>query len=211
MDDNNDSKKYEDAAPCKVILVGDSGVGKTSIVARYLDRYQKDEKSTIGVSYSNKIIKIENNTLCFDIWDTAGQEKFRSVNSVFYRDAHLCILVYDITCQESFENLKTYWYPTVNENATGDIIFGIAGNKQDLFEDEKVNQQDVRDFASDINAIFYLTSAKEGTAVDKIFTELAQKFVESPNYTEIINKIKNKTKLENVDDTNENKKKRCCG
>lgn len=207
----NDSINKKNAIPCKVILVGDSGVGKTSIVQRYLGRYQPNEKSTIGASYSNKTLMIEDTILGLDIWDTAGQERYRSVNSIFYRDANICVLVYDITRAESFESLKTYWYETVKEYGTEGVLYGIAGNKQDKFEDEKVNQQDVTEFATSIDAIFHLTSAKEGTSIDKLFLDLGQKFTETPYFMEIKNKQKNKKKLDVNETIKPTKKKKCCG
>ena len=100
MDDIYD----EDIIRCKAILVGNSGVGKTSIISRYLNKFNPREKTTIGASFTNKLEVINNNKILFEIWDTAGQEKFRSINSIFYQDAYICLLVYDITDQKSFED-----------------------------------------------------------------------------------------------------------
>ena len=141
-----------DIFPCKIILVGDSGVGKTSIIGRFLDRFSEKEKPTIGAAYSKKLQTIDNYSISFDIWDTAGQEQFRAVNVIFYKDASICIMVYDITKPESFENIKNFWYKTVKNNADEDIIIGLAGNKIDLFEEEKVDENEVKEFCNTINA-----------------------------------------------------------
>ena len=82
---------------CKTIIVGDSGVGKTSIISRYLKKYNDKEMSTIGASFTNKLETIDGKVILFEIWDTAGQERYRSINNIFYQDAYICLLVYDIT------------------------------------------------------------------------------------------------------------------
>ena len=169
--DNNKmtEAKNEDEIPCKVILVGDSGVGKTSIIGIYLNRYSAEQRSTIGASYSNKLEEIDNYKINFDIWDTAGQERFRSVNTIFYKEAYICIMVYDITKEESFQSIKEYWYNTVTENSLNKIIFGIAGNKIDLFAESEVEKKEVEKYATKINALFSETSAKQDPKGFKIF------------------------------------------
>ena len=117
---------------CKTIIVGNSGVGKTSIISRYLKKFNPNEKSTIGASFTNKNEVIDGKPIIFEIWDTAGQERFRSINSIFYQDAYICILVYDITKAESFKDLKEYWYKSVLEQSSDNIIFHIVGNKIDF-------------------------------------------------------------------------------
>ena len=210
---SNANPKKEGYIPCKVIIVGDSGVGKTSIVSRYLKRFNENEKSTVGASYSNRAEKIDNYNICFDIWDTAGQEKFRSVNTIFYRDANICILVYDITRKESFESLKTYWHKTVKELGADDILFGVAGNKIDKFEEEAVEPQEGKDFAASIGAEFHLTSALQNTSIDELFQDLGKRFTQTGAFRileEEYNKKNsgdNKQKLEN---NGKEKKKGCC-
>ena len=190
--------------PCKVIVVGDSGVGKTSIINRYLQCYNPDEKSTLGASFSSKTQIVDNYNISFEIWDTAGEERFRAVNSIFYKDASICLIVYDITDLKSFQNIKDYWYNSVKENAKPDIIFGIAGNKKDLFNLEVVDQKEAEAFCKEINASFFLTSAKENDFIDQIFEVFGKRFIGSNIFQKVISEkgIKiglNKTK----------KKKRC--
>ena len=172
----------ENAIPCKVIMVGDSGVGKTSIIGRYLNKFNEKEKSTIGASFSNKISIIDKYKISFDIWDTAGQERYRSVSSIFYKEAYLCIFVYDITEPNSFENIKNYWYKTVMENASPKIILGIAGNKNDLYEKEKVKEKEVQKFCKEIDALYFSTSALLNSSIDDMFTKLGKKFIASQTF-----------------------------
>ena len=203
--------KNEDGIPCKVILVGDSGVGKTSIIGRYLNKYTAEQRATIGASYSNKTQMVDKYQLNFDIWDTAGQERFRSVNSIFYKEAYICIMVYDITKEESFQSVKEYWYNTVKENAIDEIIFGVAGNKIDLYEEEKVNQEEVKKFCDSIGATFKVTSAKENSYIDDLFIELGRTFIRSDLFKMIMseNEEDNGQPI-NLDDENANKKKKKC-
>ena len=199
------SYKKDDIIPCKVIVVGDSGVGKTSIINRFLENYSPDEKATIGASFSSKLQLVDNYNISFDIWDTAGEERFRSVNSIFYKEASICLMVYDITSLKTFQNIKDYWYNSVKENAKPDIIFGIAGNKMDLINKEAVDQKEAEEYCKEINACFFLTSAKENDFIDQIFEVFGKRFIESNIFQKIISEkgIKiglNKTK----------KKKGCC-
>ena len=162
---------------CKVIVVGDSGVGKTSIISRYLDKFNVNERSTIGASYSTKLQEIGKYTISFDIWDTAGQERFRSVNSMFYKEAYACIFVYDITNVESFNSIKTYWYDSVKDNSIPEIIFTVVGNKSDLYIKEKVKVKEVKEYCKEINASFFETSALENKSIDDIFIKMGENFV----------------------------------
>ena len=120
MSDSEEKK----AIPCKVVLVGESGVGKTSIISRYLtDTFSTTLSSTPGANFTTKTVflKNENQTIKFEIWDTAGQEKFRSLAKVFYKNASICILVYEITRRESFEELKKFWIEELKANVSKNI------------------------------------------------------------------------------------------
>ena len=112
----------ENAFNCKVILVGESGVGKLSIISRFLkDNFSKT--STTGANFTTKTIffQEENKSIRYEIWDTAGQEKYRSLTKIFYKNASVCILVYDITKRQSFEELKLYWIEEIKAQAPKDI------------------------------------------------------------------------------------------
>ncbi len=112
------------ALACKVVLIGESGVGKTCIMERFVNNtFCSVLMSTTGASFKTKLVDIEGETqtIKFEIWDTAGQERFRSLAKVFYKNAAVCILVYDITRRTSFEELKKYWVGVIKENTKEDI------------------------------------------------------------------------------------------
>ena len=203
---------------CKTIIVGDSGVGKTSIISRYLKKYNDKEKSTIGASFTNKLETIDGKVILFEIWDTAGQERYRSINNIFYQDAYICLLVYDITNKESFDNIKEYWYKSVLEESNEKTIFHVVGNKIDLLKDETVDRKEVKDYCDNIGADLSFISAKDENEnyIDILFQRLGEKFINSDIYKEnntMIKKYETK-KIYFDDDTSVDretkKQKRCC-
>ena len=113
---------------CKVVLLGDSGVGKTCIISRYISgAFDQNTPSTNGASYASKPITFEklNKTISLDIWDTAGQEKYKSLTKFFYKDAAVAILVYDITKKESFDNIQSYWYGQLQEFGAKKLLWEL--------------------------------------------------------------------------------------
>ena len=169
---------------CKVVLIGESGVGKTCIISRYISgTFDSNVTSTNGASYCSKNVKYENlgKNLLLDIWDTAGQEKYKSLTKFFYKDAAVAILVYDISLKQSFENVKNYWYQQIQENGDKNMVLGIAGNKCDLYEEEAVPEAEAREFASSIGAIFGLTSAQNNTGINELFQDAGKKYLD-PNF-----------------------------
>ena len=161
----------------KIILVGESGVGKTSIISQFVEHnFQESQGSTTGGTFSSKTVKCSNGKILnYEIWDTAGQEKYRSITTMFYKDSNAVILVYDITRADSFNELKTYWIEQVKEKADN-VILGIAANKYDLIDNERVDEEDARNFAKEINAIFVTTSAKNSSGIDDLFIKIAKKY-----------------------------------
>ena len=169
---------------CKVVLLGDSGVGKTCIISRYISgAFDQNSPTTNGASYASKILTFEqlNKTISLDIWDTAGQEKYKSLTKFFYKDAAVAILVYDITQKETFDNIKGYWFEQLKEFGSKNIILGVAGNKCDMYEKEEVNENDAKQFAEQIGAFYEITSAKNNTGITDLFMHAANRFVD-PNY-----------------------------
>ena len=166
----------------KVVLLGESAVGKTSIITRFVEnKFKQDTMSSLSANFVSKKIDLGNNkSIKFDIWDTAGQEKYRALAKIFYQDSTVVILVYDITNKNSFNELKNYWYEEVKENSSSDVIFAIAGNKCDLYEKEEVEKTEGEKFAKEIGAIFHETSALNSNGITELFTEIAMKFA-SPN------------------------------
>ena len=186
----------------KLVFIGDPGVGKTCIISRFLKgTFDAEQITTVGASYASKTIKISetNESLTLDIWDTAGQEKYRSLTRIFFQGAKLAILVYDITRKDSFENLKNVWLKELKDHADKNVVLGVAGNKSDLYEKEEVPEQEAREFAKSIGAIFCLTSAQSNSGIEELFEEMGKKFLD-PNST--INESEN----QNLDQAHKQKK-----
>ena len=123
-------------------------------------------------------------SITFDIWDTNGREKFKSMAKIFYQGAKMAILVYDITRKESYDSVKNWWYKDIKEHGDPDIVIGIAGNKSDLYEDEEVPEQEAREFAESIGAVFSLTSAQNNSGIDELFKDMGKKYL-CPNSSTI--------------------------
>ena len=205
----------------KIVLIGDSGVGKTCIISRFVSGdFNKNTNSTDGASYATKKLVLPKlkTSINLDIWDTAGQERYKSLTKFFYKDAAMIIMVYDVTLKTSFDNLKEYWYREVQELSEKNFVLGIAGNKSDLYEREQVSEKEAREYAKSINAVFGLTSAQNNTGIDQLFEDIGIKFLE-PNFQEKMeenNKGKNmetsiklnKKKIKKHD--KEHKKKKFC-
>ena len=208
----------------KTVLVGESGVGKTSIISRFItDSFDPEVLSSSSAQFISKTIKLEETTIKFDIWDTAGQEKFRSLAKIFYKDAKIIIYVYDITDKKSFDEIKNYWYKETSENFTGDVILALIGNKIDLYENEQVTDEEGKKFANQINAIFKTTSALSNIGINWLFENLGKKVL-NPNYDYTVDDNKNdldfnikkenvkndKIKLNSVDNNKNHNIKKCC-
>ena len=164
---------------CKILLIGESGVGKTSIISQYVEEtFKEDQETSAGASFSTKKLELKNgNLVTLEIWDTAGQEKFRALTQLFYKESSAAILVYDITRKDSFEQIKEYWFNQVKEKSPNNVIIALAANKIDLFENEEVEEKIARDFANEIGAIFMMTSAKNKDGIDELFDIIANKIL----------------------------------
>ena len=159
----------------KVVILGESSVGKTCIVQRFAnDKFKEESGTTLGATFLSKVFDIPSTeaSVKFQIWDTAGQEKYRSLAAMYYQDAAAAILVYDITNKTSFEGI-TYWISELKSKAPEGIKIAIAANKSDLVEKEAVNFMEAKKFAADSHAIFRSTSAKDGSGIKELFTDLA--------------------------------------
>ena len=167
----------------KVVLLGESGVGKTSIITQFIDEnFMEDQQSTNGATFSTKNVTCSNGkTVKFDIWDTAGQEKYRALTKMFYKDAAAAVIVYDITREDSFKEATSYWAQEIKDNAPKNIVLGVAANKSDLFDQEAVDEGKGSEFAKEIGAIFKLTSAKNQSGVEDLFISIANK-LEDPQW-----------------------------
>ena len=198
----------------KITLIGNSGVGKTSIINQYIDQtFDEANAATIGANYSEKVITKNNKEYELNIWDTAGQEKFHSVGKHFYKDAYIVCLVYDITSQDSLDQLKEIWYPDIKKYGEKYTILAVVGNKSDLYENDNLaDENKAKEFAQSINATFMLTSAKTGDGIEKLFDTLVDKFLSSDfnsKYKEM-KQIKGEIKVLKPNEGEKKKKKGFC-
>ena len=196
----------------KVTLIGDSSVGKTSIINRYCKNiFDEKINSTLGANYCQKIIEKDGKIIRLDLWDTAGQEKYRAIGRHFYRESHIVCLVYDITNEQSFENVKSIWYPELKEYGEKLKIIGLVGNKNDRYLDEKVNENEAKKFAEEINALYKKTSALDNTGIQDLFDELVNKFqYEILGQSNLNNENNNENKKIVIENKKTQKKKNCC-
>ncbi|EAS06669.1 small GTPase family Rab protein (macronuclear) [Tetrahymena thermophila SB210] len=165
----------------KIVLIGDSGVGKTNLLSRFTkNEFNMDSKPTIGVEFATKTVITENKYIKAQIWDTAGQEKYRAITNAYYRGAVGALTLYDITKQQTFDNVKK-WLHELREYADANIICMLIGNKCDLQEMRQVKTEDAAKFAEENNLAFMETSAAQAINVDQAFQKLI---------TEIYNNLK---------------------
>eukprot|EP01006_Ploeotia_vitrea_P043384 TRINITY_DN66723_c7_g9_i1.p1 TRINITY_DN66723_c7_g9~~TRINITY_DN66723_c7_g9_i1.p1 ORF type:complete len:205 (-),score=32.90 TRINITY_DN66723_c7_g9_i1:1043-1657(-) len=159
----------------KLVLLGEAGVGKSSIVLRLIkDEYIEYQHSTVGASFFRHTVPLDDLTINFDIWDTAGQERYKSLASMYYRGAAAALVVYDITSAESFDRAK-YWVKELLINSNENIVIALTGNKCDLVEQRKVPQDEATKYAQENGLIYVETSAKNAINVTEVFVEIARK------------------------------------
>ena len=181
-------KKNNIKKQLKVILLGESGVGKTNIISRYVnDLFLAKSLSTIGSTYIEKELKRNNITYKLHIWDTSGQERYHSITKLFLQNSDIVLLVYSIDNNQSFTNLD-YWYKEVNNLCGNNFILGIAGNKYDLFDDDNIKRvpdEEGEKYAEEKKAIFKLISAKQDKkGIDSLFDKLLDEYI-TKNYSNI--------------------------
>jgi len=162
----------------KLLLIGDSGVGKSCLLLRFADdSYTESYISTIGVDFKIRTIEMDGKTLKLQIWDTAGQERFRTITSSYYRGAHGIIIVYDVTDEESFRNVKN-WIGEIKTYASQDVTRLLVGNKCDLPPSKRVITEEMgREFAESLGIEFLETSAKNASNVEEAFKSMAQQIM----------------------------------
>ena len=162
----------EEPISVKVVLLGESGVGKTSIISQFTsNKFNPRCATSVSAQFisKNKEFPEYQKTIKFDIWDTVGQEKYRSLAKIFYKDAKIIIFVYDITTEFSFKALKDFWYKETVNNADNDPIFALVANKIDLYQEQIIKNDVGRAYADEINAIFQTTSALSNSGNSIIF------------------------------------------
>lgn len=160
----------------KIVLVGNAGVGKTCLVRRFTQGlFPPGQGATIGVDFMIKTVEVEGEKIKLQIWDTAGQERFRSITQSYYRSAHALILVYDISCQPTFDCLPD-WLREIQEYANSKVLKILVGNKTDR-DDREIPTQIGEEFAKQHDMYFLETSAKEAENVERLFYEIAAELI----------------------------------
>ncbi|CDH48401.1 gtp-binding protein ypt5 [Lichtheimia corymbifera JMRC:FSU:9682] len=173
----------------KLVLLGESAVGKSSLVHRFVNRsYEDNREPTIGAAFLTQRVQLDDRTIKFEIWDTAGQERFHSLAPMYYRNAQAAIIVYDITKSKTMTKAKS-WAKELQRQANSNIVIALAGNKLDLVEgneadntsvdseqhERQVPEEDARAYAEEAGLLFMETSAKTSENVDTMFMEIAKK------------------------------------
>lgn len=200
-------KENADNLSIKTVLVGETGVGKTSIIKQFAkNEFDPECTSSICCHYNSKTIYIKQieKEIKFDLWDTAGQEIYRSLARIFYKDAKIIIFVYDITNKKSFEGIQKYWYKQILANSDKDTILGLVGNKSDLYNFQVIDDEEAIKYAESIGAIFQTTSAKTNIGINTLFKNIARKLID-PNF-DYKKEEENEKQLYNIKKENKSKK-----
>ena len=201
----------------KVVLIGESGVGKTCIINQFMNgKFNADSLATLTARFCRKnIVFSGDKNITLDIWDTAGQEMFRSLNRIFYSNSKVVVLVYDVTNKKSFDELKNYWWGQIKENCNNNIIIALAANKCDLYEQRQVSDEEGEEFAESLGALFASTSAKNDSGITKLFEDIASRILD-PDFNFRANEQKKNNQKGNengrikIDAKVTKKKKKCC-
>ena len=196
----------------KILTLGDSTVGKSSLVLRYSDNKFDDHLfSTIGIDFRTKYIKIGDSSVKVLIWDTAGQEKFQTVAKHYYKGANGVLLTYDISKRKSFNRIE-FWLKELKENnKIDDLVIYLVGNKIDLEDKREISEEEGKKYAKENNINFFEASAKTGQGVNKLFNQIIKKTVDKIIASKGKEEAEDKKILDFfLDKPNKEKQKRCC-
>jgi len=202
----------------KVVLIGDSGVGKSNLLSRFTrNEFNLESKSTIGVEFATRSVSIEGKTIKAQIWDTAGQERYRAITSAYYRGAVGALLVYDIVKHATYENVER-WLKELRDHADSNIVIMLVGNKSDLRHLRAVPREDAKAFAERHNISFIETSALEATNVEDAFIQILSAIYRIVSQRPVMDsapighKLNTQPIIPSLDDTmrNSDRKKNCC-
>ena len=206
---NNQKESYK----FKVVVVGDSGVGKTNLIKRFVsNEFKSDSKATVGVEFLSKNFIINGEIFKIEIWDTAGQERYKSITTAYYKGAKGAMIVYDVTNQTSFDNVDK-WYNEIKEKASKNINLIVIGNKNDLIDKKIINSESSIEKAKSFGIAIMETSALDASNVKEAFYLILQEMYKSVK--SMINNTEKKDNVEgsgvqlNTDEKNK-KKKKCC-
>ena len=163
----------------KAVIIGDSSVGKSSLMLRFTDdHFSMNYLTTIGVDFKFSSFMLNQISFKIQIWDTAGQEKYQTITKTFYKGTDMVILVFDLTSRKSFEDLSEIWLPEVEMICGDSVMKAIVGNKSDLSDERKVEDSEALAFARDRDCLYFETSCKNGNNVERVFFELTEQVYE---------------------------------
>ena len=203
-DDNSNTNVF------KILTIGDGGVGKTSILRRYVEnKFLKHHLSTIGIDFLSKTLKIKDKEIKLKIWDTAGQERYRQITSHIYKDADGIILVFDVTSEESFNQITDWMEQIKNNVSKEEINLILIGNKCDL-ADRMVEKERGEEMAKNLKIKYFETSALTGQGINEAFEELAKQIFRNKNPNENISRNISITYNKPEDALKKKKGKGCC-
>ncbi|XP_038605503.1 ras-related protein Rab-17 [Tachyglossus aculeatus] len=192
----------------KLVLLGSGSVGKSSLVLRYVKNEFKSILPTVGCAFFSQLVCLDSATLKFEIWDTAGQEKYHSVCHLYFRGASAALLVYDITKKDSFHKAQQWLRELENEFLPEEIVIMLVGNKTDLEDEREVTVEEGKEFAESKKLLFLEASAKENHQVTEIFTAIAQELLLREEQREAKAHQWNNSQVD-LSETSGNRKK-CC-
>ena len=192
----------------KILLIGDSGVGKSSVILRYIEDYFSGTlMSSIGVDFKTKQIEIDERLVKIQIWDTAGHEKFRTITTSYYKSAHAIIIIYDITDINSFEHIKN-WMIDIDKFAKQGVLKTLVANKTDLEDQRKIKKEEGQSIAKKYGVNFFEVSAKDNKNIDELFLDTAKSLLEKNDNG--LNEENVSNIVLNINKINLKKKKKCC-
>ena len=195
----------------KVLLLGNSNVGKSSLFLRFVDDIWNDTfVPTIGVDFKIKTFEIDSKKIKMQIWDTAGQERFKNIIASYYRGAHGILLLYDVTDKDSFKNLSN-WLIEIEKNASKNVLRVLIGNKCDLEEKRVISLNQGKEFADTYGLKFIETSAKKNLNVTEAFETLGRELMAASSEKKIVQQKQNKKiSVAKAQDLDTNKRRGCC-
>ena len=196
----------------KIVLLGESGVGKTSLIKAYFDKeFDPNEKSNLEGKLSFKSKIINNKKLTINMWDTMGQEKYRSLIKQFMKGSNIVIFVFDITSRASFLELNFWVDYAAQELSREEVLFGVVGNKVDLFDKCEIETTEAEEYAQKIGALFTEASARKNKEGFKNFIDiLLEKLVQTPNIIEKLGRTQEESNIRLEHTPTRKKKKKCC-
>ncbi len=193
----------------RLMLIGDSNVGKTSIIKRYCkNQFSPSYISTVGIDFETKYLRLNGKIINLQIWDTAGQERYKVLAKNYYKNSDGFIIVYDITDKKSFNNVAN-WITQIKDSASENVKCVLLGNKCDLEELRQVDINQGKDLANNYHLKFYETSAQKGNNIQKVFTDLVKGFLNDDNFVNDSERSSISTEQRNLRRAR-NQKKKCC-